>query len=253
MRLQSAAIFFSGVVFATGIIGTTTWLQAENANVVSTCANKKTGVLRYITKGVCNKKTETAVSWGTTGPTGPQGLKGENGAKGETGTNGQNIHVIDATGRDFGLAFGVDDSGARAVIRFEDGYWSVSNAQSAGYEVSGTLNASGYFSDNSCTQPYVYNLPPDSSRVQTANLRGVYRSSAGSTVGFKLTGAPFLGSTLTDAYQRVGPVVNSVRTCVALNNPTYSDFWSEFAESYYSSYTTVTIPPVVAPFSLVQK
>jgi hypothetical protein len=265
MRNKTLGGFVIGAVFATAVIGSTAWLQADNANIISACANKKTGLLRYITKGSCNKKTEIAVSWGAIGPAGPQGLKGDTGAKGEvgskgdtgakgeSGTNGQNVHVIDASGRDLGLAFGVASSGGEAVIKADGGMWTVSNTAGAGYEVLGGLNLSPWHRDSACAARLAENSPPDSARPSTETSRGVYLASNGNPVGFKLTGTPFLASTLPVVYARYGPVVGGIRTCVASTDPTYSGQFSSLTTTYVSDFTVVAIPAFTAPFTLELK
>lgn len=80
---------WAGLVFALGIVLTLTRGIAWAANrgtlseksTVAACANKVTGVLRIVGQKACDK-TETAVSWGATGPAGPQGPAGSPGISG---------------------------------------------------------------------------------------------------------------------------------------------------------------------------
>lgn len=77
---------WAGLVFALGIVLTLTSGIAWAANrgtltapgTVAACANKSTGVLRIVGQRACDK-TETAVSWGATGPQGPAGPAGISG------------------------------------------------------------------------------------------------------------------------------------------------------------------------------
>lgn len=78
-----------------------TYVSASGDRTIKACANKKTGTMRYISKGAC-KKTETSLTWnqmsptglsggaGTKGDTGAAGTKGDTGAKGDAGTPGTN-------------------------------------------------------------------------------------------------------------------------------------------------------------------
>ncbi len=167
LKNRPITYFVSGIVFAGALIGTTSWLQADNANVISACANKKTGVLRYITKGACNKKTETAVSWGVTGPTGPQGLtgptgpqglKGDTGAKGDTGVEGDAATpfvVKDATGKVLGDFLAAETNNSEPVFTFRDsagGIWDASTTNSNFLH----NNRITIFEDSACTQPLIW-------------------------------------------------------------------------------------------------
>jgi hypothetical protein len=164
MKNQRVMNFVAGVLFATVVVGTTTWLRADNANVISACANKKTGILRYITKGTCNKRTETAVSWGAVGPTGPQGLKGETGAKGESGARGETgakgenaapFVVKDANGTALGEFLGVQTGNSGPTFKFRDaagGIWEASTTKSDYLH----NNYVSIFEDSACTQPLIW-------------------------------------------------------------------------------------------------
>lgn len=81
---------WAGLVFALGIVLTLTSGIAWAANrgtltgpgTVAACANKATGVLRIVGQKACDIKTESAVSWGATGPQGPAGPAGSPGISG---------------------------------------------------------------------------------------------------------------------------------------------------------------------------
>jgi len=74
-------------------LGAVTYVSASSDKTIKACANKKTGAMRYISKGAC-KKTETSLSWNQIGPQGspgapgPAGINGTAGAKGDPGTVG---------------------------------------------------------------------------------------------------------------------------------------------------------------------
>ncbi len=71
-------------------LGAVTYAYAAGDSTLKACANKTTGVMRYISKGSC-KKTETSLSWNQIGPSGMSGAAGANGtdgAKGDTGAAG---------------------------------------------------------------------------------------------------------------------------------------------------------------------
>ena len=53
-------------------------------NTITACADKRTGVLRYVANGKCNARTETKIEWNQAGPTGATGATGASG----TGTDG---------------------------------------------------------------------------------------------------------------------------------------------------------------------
>lgn len=80
----------SGLVLAVFIAA----ISETSAQTIYSCYKKKSGAMRYVTgPGKC-KKTETEISWNTTGPkgdkgdTGPAGLAGATGAQGPEGPPG---------------------------------------------------------------------------------------------------------------------------------------------------------------------
>lgn len=80
--------------------------SATSSTTIVTCANKKTGLMRLLTKGSCSTKLETVVHWahlgpegelgevgpsgptGAIGPSGPQGIQGLQGIQGPQGLQG---------------------------------------------------------------------------------------------------------------------------------------------------------------------
>jgi hypothetical protein len=81
--------FILGFACAAISLGAVTYANASSNSTLKACAHKKTGAMRYISKGSC-KKTETTLSWSQLGPQGPVGAKGE---KGETGPSGASGNV----------------------------------------------------------------------------------------------------------------------------------------------------------------
>ena len=248
--------FAIGFGCATLSLGAVTYANAAGNGTLKACANKTTGVMRYISKGSC-KKTETSLSWNQMGPQGLSGSEGNKGdagvagTKGDTGaagtngtngTNGQNLHVIDAAGRDLGVALSSSASGA--TIMYDDGIWNVSNSSNT-YRITGDLNESGYFSDSSCITPYW--VAPGGSTIQVPQARGV--SLTGVTKFFKPIGTPFLGPT-SKFYNLGGSPINGVWQCVEV---TESGSVSRFRSAYFTNVAETTPPTFTAPFTIVAK
>jgi len=84
MMFNRLGAFTLGVIITAVSVGAVSFVNASGDANIKACANKKTGVMRYIAKGKC-KKTERALTWNQTGP---QGLAGNAGAKGDTGAAG---------------------------------------------------------------------------------------------------------------------------------------------------------------------
>ena len=111
MKFNRLGAFTLGVVITAVSVGAVSFVNAAGDATLKACANKKTGVMRYISKGSCNKKTETSLSWnqmGRQGLSGAAGLAGSNGTKGDTGTagingtDGKSWNVVDSTGKVLG-------------------------------------------------------------------------------------------------------------------------------------------------------
>ena len=238
--IKSFAIGFGCAALS---IGAVTYASAASDATLKACANKTTGAMRYIAKGSC-KKTETSLLWSQMGP---QGLPGATGPTGVAGTNGQNFHVIDATGRDLGIA--LSSSATTANIMFEGGIWQLSNTGYNQYQIQGDFYPSGSYIDSSCVTPYWGAPGGFSGLLQSA--RGAMTVS-GTTKYFKPTGTPFLGSTMK-FYGRRGLLVDGVRACIEITNSV--DDWSvlEFATTYFTDVVEVTPPAFTAPFTIVAK
>lgn len=165
MKRRSFAFLVGGILFGVAVASGTTLLRAGNENVITACANKKTGLLRYITKGSCNRKTELLVTWGSTGPTGPQGepgLAGAQGPQGPTGRDGQSTFVIDATGRTIGPLVsalpsegGVVGPGAFFLVLVNGLLWNLEVGRVNYASSIGTAGTGFGYLDSACTQPFV--------------------------------------------------------------------------------------------------
>jgi hypothetical protein len=143
--------FFTGVIFCATAIGTTTWLRAGNDHVITACANKKTGVMRFSKNGSCNRKTENVVSWNASGVAGPAGPIGATGPKGETGPPGSTpqtsdaLFVFDVAGNKLGQLIDiqlVDYSYDSFTIATGDNYYVATSI--------GTAPGKVYFSEPNC-------------------------------------------------------------------------------------------------------
>jgi hypothetical protein len=108
--------------------------------------------MRYISKGSCNKKTETSLSWNQMGPqglTGAAGTNGTAGAKGSAGADGLNLYAVNAEGKTLRPAVSADNDNVTILI---DGQLWVLNTQSA--YVTTPLIMGLYFKDASCSIPF---------------------------------------------------------------------------------------------------
>lgn len=240
MKFNRLSAFTLGVIITAASVGAVTYVNAAGDATLKACANKTSGAMRYISKGSC-KKTEKSLSWNQMGP---QGLAGTAGA---AGTNGQNFHVIDAAGRDLGVA--LSSSATTANIMYEGGIWTLQNTGYTESGIDGELNSKNLFSDSSCGTPY-WEAPSQSAGL-TQMARGS-RTVSGSTKYFKPTGTPFLGSALS-FFSRQGAVVNGLRECIEITNSSDSQAVADFAATYFTAVTVVTPPAYTAPFTIVAK
>ena len=239
MRLNRLGAFTIGVIITSASVGAVTYANAASNKTLKACANKKTGVMRYISKGSC-KKTETVLSWSQMGP---QGLPG---AAGSNGTNGQNFHVIDATGRDLGVAIGLANSGKNATIIFESGLWEVLSYSNF---INGGLRSSSFYSDSSCTTPLV-----EVDEKQQSMARG-WNGSETDPKYWKSAGDSFLlSSRIIYGKVRSGSKPNFVYSCLSSDSTSFrNEFLAEAGDYRLSAVTEVTPPAYTAPFTIVAK
>lgn len=242
--IKSFAIGFGCAALS---IGAVTYASAASDATLKACANKSTGVMRYIAKGSC-KKTETSLSWSQMGPQGLPGVAGPAGAVGAVGpagTNGQNFHVIDATGRDLGASLGVWNSGASVVFLHDGGLWEIN------YDyIVGQFHTGIYYSDSSCSTPLAEVVT-----TTTPMMRGTSNSLLNRKY-YKVAGSAFLlSSRLVYAKIRTGSSGAYSYPCTA---STETSFISYFANTgtvnpLLSEVTEVTPPEFTAPFTIVAK
>jgi hypothetical protein len=106
MRFNRLGAFTLGVVITAVSVGAVSFVNAAGDGTLKACANKTTGIMRYIARGSC-KKTETSLSWNQVGAAGVAGAKGDTGAAGAKGDTG----AAGAKG-DTGAAGAKGDTGA---------------------------------------------------------------------------------------------------------------------------------------------
>ena len=217
-------------------LGAVTYANAAGNATLKACANKTTGVMRYISKGSC-KKTEKALSWNQMGP------------QGFAGTNGQNFHVIDAAGRDLGVSLGVTEGGSRATIFHEGGMWTVNSATNF---PTGVLSASPFYSDSSCNIPLA--TGPTGS-LNTTMSRGSndydptrgYGNNQGTRVYWKAIGNSFLLSSKV-VYGKENDF-----PCTASTEGSFRTRFRDWGDLYLAEVAEVTPPAYTAPFTIVAK
>ena len=101
MHLNRLGTFTLGVIVTAASIGLVSFANAASDVTLKACANKTTGVMRYIAKGSC-KKSETSLSWNQIGPQGlaatsVAGAKGDTGAAGAKGDTGATVAIPTTT------------------------------------------------------------------------------------------------------------------------------------------------------------
>ena len=87
---KSVTVFSSASVLAIAMVVTGANISASlsASNTINACVNKKSGVIRQLTSGMCTSK-ETPLTWNKTGVQGPRGLQGVRGLQGERGIQGE--------------------------------------------------------------------------------------------------------------------------------------------------------------------
>lgn len=193
MKINRLGTFTLGIIIAVISVRAVSFVNAAGDATIKACANKQTGAMRYITKGKC-KKTEKALAWNQMGP---QGAQGASGVPGPSGSTGQDIHAIDANGKDLGYVTSWDGSFVSILNNGAVWNWSLTTNVSR--------NVLYHFFDSSCTTPFVLaegfftgivNALPRSNRYVLAKSTS-YRA----TVAFKPTGNSVQLNTLPTFYQ----------------------------------------------------
>ena len=233
-----------GLTFAAVSIGSVNFVNASGDSTIKACASRQTGTMRYISKGKC-KKTESSLSWNQRGV---QGLPGD-----ITSTQGlQQIHIVDSTGRDFGIPISIDNANV-ATVFYDGGIWTISSSPTLNISGDTSLNNDSFmFWDSRCTQP-IYATPGSTNAL--VNARTFSQSSNGVRTYYKPTGSPFSGSSLSTWYTTVGygsPDGCKLSTVIDAYNSSYTrDIKS--SSRFYTSVVQINPPPYLAPFSLVLK
>jgi len=158
MKSSHLLTFTLGVIVTAVSVSAVSYVNALNDRPIKACADRKTGVMRYIDKGRC-KRTERALTWNQIGPqgvpgvTGAQGPAGLSGAAGINGTSGTSLYLEDANGKQMGRVIG-DGQAAGAIgflTLFEEKLWDFLihsyYVQGSG---SGVVHS---YSDALCTRP----------------------------------------------------------------------------------------------------
>lgn len=252
MKLSHITAFALGGAVSILALGAPRFINAESGAQIKACANKKTGTMRLLAKGSCNKRTETSISWnaqglaGSPGPQGETGAKGDAGAKGEPGASAKTFHVVDAAGRDLGTALSIYDGGLTAAINFEGGVWTISSTSSTQYSIQGALNASSYFTDSACTKQLWWS---PAGAISVPFARGSNTPTNQATEYAKPSGTPYLSTSVALLYSRTGTISNGVRACQAVLE---SDK-NEIQGLYFVDVVAATPPTFTAPFVIVEK
>jgi hypothetical protein len=87
MKINRLGTFTLGVIITAVSVGTVSFVNAASDATIKACANKKTGAMRYISKGSC-KSSERVLTWNLMGTPGTPGAAGARGATGLTGPIG---------------------------------------------------------------------------------------------------------------------------------------------------------------------
>ena len=145
--------FAIGFGCATLSIGAVTYASAASEVTLKACANKSTGVMRYISKGSC-KKTETSLSWSQMGPQGLTGAVGPAGPVGASGSNASTVNVQDAAGTMFTYVGFLN-----GAILWNGLIWTMNSASYTNNAIP--TQTATYFSDAECSIPIFTESSPD--------------------------------------------------------------------------------------------
>jgi len=159
LKLNRLSAFTLGVVITAVSVGAVTFANAAGDATLKACANKSTGVMRYIAKGSC-KKTETSLSWSQMGPQGLTGTAGPKGDAGSTGATGQNFSVVDADGKTLGKFVSIDSIGGYVILA-DNRLWSASPTRFGFWGFPGAIS---FYSDASCQSRLIENELYDNDR-----------------------------------------------------------------------------------------
>jgi hypothetical protein len=124
---------------------------AGTSKTLVACADRKTGVMRYLTKGKC-KNSERRITWNQQGLQGNPGLQGAPGLQGEraleTFISSANF-VVDGNGAFVGHLLSVYSSDL-IILALDGKIWRY-DFHSGGTRAA--ITVSDFFSDSNCQQP----------------------------------------------------------------------------------------------------
>ena len=250
MKFTRLGAFTLGVVITAVSVGAVSFVNAAGDKTLRACANKTTGVMRYISKGSC-KKTETSLSWNQMGPTGLPGSAGTNGSDGAPGTNGsagtngangKTLVAVDATGKEIGNVLGDGQAGwvtPDFVILSNDRLWRVNSTE---YTVYGSGYSPDAYSDSACTLP----LGLMTSLTPSAQLTFGYVDASNG-------GKTYIATTkYADALDMTMPVYRGGRSSCILDT-TFHRTDTYGSTQFFYSLTEISTPTYVAPLLVVLK
>jgi hypothetical protein len=250
MKLTRLGTFTFGVVITAASVGAVSFANAAGDVTIKTCANKKTGAMRYITKGSC-KKTEKSLSWNQMGPqglpgaVGAAGTKGEPGSNGTNGTNGQNLMLVNSNGTEVGQVFSASSN--FATVKFGSYLWEVNLT-------SGALSTSGqtYYQNSTCTTPVaaVFTFGGSAAGKEAASQISTVDYGQNNTYEstdkvYKLTGTGFTPSSQNNLYYV------SDTSCLVVETPEKAQM-----DRYQTLFTMTEIsirPTLIAPLTIAAK
>ena len=248
MQFNRLSAFTLGVIITAASVGAVTYANAAVNGTLKACANKTSGAMRYISKGSC-KKSEKSLSWnqmGSQGFPGSGGEKGDTGAAGTNGTNGQNFHIIDAAGRDLGVAIGIYDQGNTALILHDGGLWTVSTWSN---EPGGGLGQSPFFSNSLCTS-----ILAGVRDAVSPMARGMGYDGNNKARYFKATGEQFMWKSRT-VYAMIGTGAKGQETysCKPSSDSAFKDAFDKRDDEPVREVLEVIPPTYTAPFTPVAR
>ena len=247
--------FAIGFACAALSLGAVTYANAAGDKTLKACANKTTGMMRYISKGSC-KKTETSLSWNQMGPQGLPGSSGTAGAKGDTGaagtngtagtsgTNGKTLVAVDVTGKEIGNVLGDGSAGGTIspdfLILNNNRLWRINSTE---YMVGGSGYSTNAYSDAACTLPLgvIWTISSLSVQLTFGRTEG--------TDGGKTYAAT---TKYADGIDMTKPVYRDrgSSSCTALTTLERSD---EYSSRIFYSLAEIPAPTYVAPLLIVLK
>ena len=151
MKSSHLMSFTLGVIVTAVSVSAVSYVNAQNDQPIRACADRKTGVMRYIDKGRC-KRTERTLTWNQMGPQGIQGVAGPTGLTGSQGVPGAsvgNLRVVDADGQDMGLL--LSEGQGEVTVLLTNKVWLLSTYASNQARGSGH-SPNNHFSDSNCTR-----------------------------------------------------------------------------------------------------